>query len=322
LLSAIEWADLVFVFDTGSTDATPNILKRLSSIHHKIIYYKSEYRPYDFLVSNNEVFAHYFHLSSLGDWWCLLSTDELYAERIRPFISRIPYFYDCIWDLRVNFFFTELDLKHFISIYGSEIENDLPSMHNFYRSLRYYKADYSEPRFFKHTSSTSPTTLFTSSNFRHAWFDRALNLHYQYRFPSQIIQRVHSRRIIFNESSHLRIFNHEINFNRPTLCSNSSLQSCYPEELSSRIVESDSLNCFDPKAIISSSKLVVQHASLPSPPVTSKILINLLNTSLVYFSKKYLLAILTRLAMLSNYIISSIDSFVACVRSYSNNNRR
>jgi len=293
LMSAIKWAHNIYVFDTGSTDSTPEILSKLSCDYPQIIYYKSEYREYNFLLSNNEVFSHYFHLSNQGDWWCLLSTDEFYPEYVCSFISRVPPPYDCIWDLRVNFYFTDVDYDRFLSIYGSDLTVDSLEVHNFFSSLRHYKADYSEPRFFKHTPATFASSLFTPSNFPHACPSRILNFHYQYRFPAQIVRRVVNRQSIYRHSLHLRIFDHEANFSR-AIHSHTTPTSYFATILSSRVVDSTTLSYLDTEGLSAASHLHIEHSNLPPLPLTIKILFFLLYSSSLFYLAKYKLAFTSR----------------------------
>ena len=310
LLSCIKWVDTVYVFDTGSTDSTPDILEFLSNKHPQIVYYRSEHRSYDFLRSNNEVFSHYFKYSSPGDWWCLLSTDEFYPEYVRLFLDKVPPVYDCIWDVRANFYFTDQDLKRFCSQFPGDLFADLPPMHTFYKTLRFYKADYSEPRFFRHTVSTSPRTLFTSHNFPHAWHDRILNLHYQYRYPSQILSRVLMRQSIFHDSGHLRVFHHEINFNRSTPAT-ASLSSSKYNTLLTRIVDSSTLNHIDGQILSSSFSIEIAHNALPRMPISIQVLFYLLSDTLAHYFAKFRVAFTSRY---DKYIRNQLTSLTSLGR--------
>lgn len=298
LLSAIEWSDRVYVFDTGSTDSTPDVLKELSEEYEQIVYYKSEFRDYDFLLSNNEVFSHYFGESTPGDWWCLLSTDEFFADNVRPFLSRVPSVFDCVWDLRLNFYFTEIDYERFKKEFRSEVRKDTPSMHRFYRTLRYYKADYSEPRFFRHNSYTNQKTLFIPSNFKCAWFDRIINFHYQYRYPAQITRRVLDRQSIYSDSEHLRVFQHEMSFGRSTV--EGRLDDNSEELLLQRVVDSCTLNRIDEQHLTSSTKVVVEHELLAPIPLSSGSIRFLLSGAIRHVNAKLRLGLGARVDRLYN----------------------
>ena len=166
--SALQWADKIYVFDTGSTDNTIDVIKGLRSdkqIGSRVVHYKSEYRPFNWAKSLNEVFQTYFDQSSIGDWWCTLCTDEIYRDDPLEIISKIPKGFDCVWSIMINYYFTERDLSRFYSKFGAQSLSDIDTMYGFYKTLEYYTAAYSEPRFFKHTDSLKRECLFTSENF-------------------------------------------------------------------------------------------------------------------------------------------------------------
>jgi glycosyltransferase involved in cell wall biosynthesis len=305
LLSALCWADKVFVMDTGSTDATPDILSKMSEDHQgRIFYYKSEFREYNFIKTNNELFRHFFHFSEIGDWWCTLSTDEFFGKDTRLMLSRIPPEFNCVWDIRINFYFTEKDLESFVATYGKDYLSDMASMHSFYKTLNYYKADYSEPRFFRHNKCTLSSTLFLARNFNRIWYDRAVNFHYQYRHPSQILRRVATRKAIYSRTGYMKVFSHENNF-APLLFRGLDSTSVTSKSLQERIVDSSYLNKIRRNSAgIDASSPVISFSELPLMPYSSIDVGTLLLSSIRARFRALRVSVLARSSLLLGNIIS------------------
>jgi len=206
LEAASIWADNIYVFDTGSTDETWSIVKRIALKNPKVIPYLSEYRPYNFTKTLSEVFAYYFHMSQPGDWWCTLCTDEQYIDDPRLFLAKLADSYDCVWSTALQYYFTKSDLEIYKE---STLSQRQMTKHS--ERLKWYRNNYSEVRFYKHGLNTKQNTLFEQKNFSRVSPVRIALKHFQYRTPEQIVRRVRARQAIF-DGDPLMQFTHEMHF--------------------------------------------------------------------------------------------------------------
>lgn len=207
--SASRWADAIYVFDTGSTDGSIELLSFLERKYTSLKIYKAEFREFDFTKTISEVFRHYASESKLGDWWCPLSTDEQYPENPRIFLSKVDPRYNSVWSCTLNYYFTEDELNRWDSC-GAEFSLGFPHF-KFSDFLRHYKSNYSEVRFYKHHKRLSKDAILHPKYFSPVSPDRILLQHFQYRHPLQIVKRVRSRRSIYF-ADELRQFKHEVFF--------------------------------------------------------------------------------------------------------------
>ena len=246
--SALKWSDYIYIFDTGSTDKTLEIINSFTLSHTNIILYKSEYRLYNFTKNISEVFSYYFKNSSIGDWWCTLCTDEQYPEDPRIFLAKVPLFYNNVLSNTLNYYFTENELK-IINQDPKLSANDFSKI-KYSLFLKYYKNNYSEVRFYRHYKNTFHDTLLIPKNFKYTSPNKITLQHFQYRSPSQIISRVRSRLKIYDQDK-LKQFKHEFYF---TLDDNGfhSFKNIHLNELDfANITDSEILK----SRIIDSSKL-------------------------------------------------------------------
>lgn len=209
LEAACRWADHIYVFDTGSTDNTWEIIRGMAAAYPQIVPYRSEYRPYNFTKTLGEVFAHYFENSAIGDWWCTLCTDEQYPEDPRMFLAKVNGRYNCVWSSTLNYYFSEVEMKN--------VEEDARWRTGDLRGIKYseflchYLNNYSEVRFYRHNAATRADTSLQARNFQGISPQRIAMQHFQYRSPKQIVDRVRSRQRIF-DGDPLFQFAHEVDF--------------------------------------------------------------------------------------------------------------
>jgi len=281
--SASKWSDYIYVFDTGSTDKTPEIINKMSKSNPRIIYYKSEFRKYDFTKNIGEVMKHYFHNSSVGDWWCTLCTDEQYPDDPRIFLSKVPDSFNNVWSSTLSYYFTDDEVAR-IKKDDALQSGDFSSI-KYSEFLRYYKNNYSETRFYRHHSKMNGNTTLIPKNFSPIFPFRIAMQHFQYRSPSQIISRVRSRQSIFQDDP-LMQFAHEYDFNLPSgdnsvslslAIKNSKMDFSDEEILSSRIVPLNFLD-LDRK----DGKYKFNEPILPKIPVSTGVLIGYLKLFLSY----------------------------------------
>jgi glycosyltransferase involved in cell wall biosynthesis len=179
LEAAAKWCDAIYVFDTGSDDESWDQVEKIAAKYPQVVPFKREARDFDDGL-RAEVFAAFRDRASAGDWWCRLDADEIYAEDPREFLEKVPLCHHVVWSIHLQYYFTEGDRER-----HERGEVSLP---------RFYKANASEPRFFRHRDR-----LVWS---RGAW-PRHLGIvhpsriklkHYQYRSPEQIQRRLDTRR--------------------------------------------------------------------------------------------------------------------------------
>lgn len=208
VVNATNWADDIYIFDTGSTDNTWKICKALAEEFGQVKLFKSEHRDFNWWETAHEVYAEYFEEAKIGDWWCVHSTDEIYVENPRHILCKVPDRIRKVWCLTLNYYFTEIDLEKCLL---AESITPLESRQKYCDSLQYYIANYSEPRFFKHFEGITRNIRFSSRKFLPNHRERILMRHLQYRSPEQINRRISSRVQTFYANKR-RQFLHEADF--------------------------------------------------------------------------------------------------------------
>lgn len=186
LREKLTWCDFIYIYDNGSTDDTWAIAQRMSAEEpERIFAFRSEDKTFhDGLRA--EVFNHYRGSAQPGDWWCRADVDELYVDNPREFLAGVPQRHHVVWSAHIQYLFTEIDLARHEQVGSGNIPDDLP---------RYYIANYSEPRFFRHRArlvwdekGSWPVHMGIAT-------PRRIRLkHYQFRSPSQIERRLATRR--------------------------------------------------------------------------------------------------------------------------------
>ena len=186
LREKLTWCDFIYIYDNGSTDDTWAVAQRVAAVEPKRIFpFRSDGKAFrDGLRA--EVFNHYRGNARPGDWWCRADVDEFYVDNPRDFLAAVPRLHYVVWSAHIQYLFTEVDLAHFEQTRVSRMPEDLP---------RYYIANYSEPRFFRHRERLAwnednawPTHMGLAT-------PRRIRVrHYQFRSPSQIERRLVTRR--------------------------------------------------------------------------------------------------------------------------------
>jgi len=182
LRQSATWCDHIYVFDTGSKDGSWQVINELAGELPQIIPFRAERRNFDDAL-RSEIFKAFKESASAGDWWCRLDADEIYVDPPRAFLSAVPALHHVVWAISINHYFTKSDLER--ANYSPVSAETLP---------RYYSANWSEPRFFRHRAG-----LIWEGN---AWpkhlgvvTPKRIRLnHYQYRSPAQIQLRLDTRR--------------------------------------------------------------------------------------------------------------------------------
>ncbi|MDP2137517.1 MAG: hypothetical protein Q8J74_06645, partial [Candidatus Didemnitutus sp.] len=149
--------------------------------------YKSDATPYRDSL-RMDTFQHYRAEARAGDWWCKLDADELYHDDPRAFLAAVPRRHHVVWGVNFQFYFTDEDAARW-----EKDPQAYPPHQAAEQSLRYYRCDYSEVRFFRHRRRLV---------WNHGSAPRHLGVvhprqirfqHYQYRSPEQINLRLKTR---------------------------------------------------------------------------------------------------------------------------------
>ena len=179
LNSALEWAEKIIVFDTGSTDETWELVNHMRS--PKIIPYKQEIAPYsDGLRA--DIFNGFKHEMEPGDWWVVQDADEVYEEDPRLFLKKNKGFFHYVSGRKIDFCF---DLAAIDRLSFADAFKD-----NLHLFDRHSPDAWSEPRLIRHRKNLEWT--------REGIWPRKMGVdclqqikirHYPLRSPQQIRQR-------------------------------------------------------------------------------------------------------------------------------------
>ena len=187
LIAAAGWADVIYVYDNGSTDGTWEKVLDLAELYKVIVPYKSEAGVYRESL-RRELFDEMKHKSADGDWWCFLDADEIYVDNPRAFLNEIPKYYQIVWNVSLQFYVTDEDLKKYDED-PSYFADDKPVEER----SRYYLSDWSEARFFKYDQKLlwSYEEKFPNAG---AIYPKRIRLkHYKHRSPQQLERRTAAR---------------------------------------------------------------------------------------------------------------------------------
>lgn len=185
LEKASEWSDYIYVYDGCSTDGTWELVQELAERNPRIIAWRQDDSVFRESLRADVYHAH-LHLSAPGDWWCQLNVDEYYPQDPRALLKRISDRYHVVWGINVEYKLTESDIEtlNFEAPFAERREH-----------MRFYRADYSEIRFFRQREGLVwkldqgwPTHLGP------VYPERICFLHYPYRSPKQIQMRLDVRR--------------------------------------------------------------------------------------------------------------------------------
>jgi glycosyltransferase involved in cell wall biosynthesis len=197
LHAASEWADKIFVLDNGSTDGT---WEKVLSLQNDIITpWKQDAKPFRDCV-RSEVYHAFKHLSEPGDWWCIrLDADEFYAEDPREFLNSVPKKYHYVCANFIQFRLTPEDVAGYI--FTGDFNKDRPHIRHF------EKRTWVEKRFVRYRSRMNwPTDMPFPRNMGIVYPKLINMLHYQYRSPMQIQNRLdvrHAAKKLGHHSPHV-----------------------------------------------------------------------------------------------------------------------
>jgi glycosyltransferase involved in cell wall biosynthesis len=182
LEEASKWSDYIYVYDGDSTDGTWE--KVLSMKNEKIIPWKQDGKVFQESL-RSEVFNAFKHQAKPGDWWCHLDSDEFYSESPYNFLAKIKAPTHVVWGISIEYYLTQKDIETLD--FNQPISKLLPQ-------LRFYKAENSEPRFFRHRKGLTWQEGSWPKHIGIVNKERILYKHYKYRTPEQIQRRLDTRR--------------------------------------------------------------------------------------------------------------------------------
>jgi hypothetical protein len=187
LRHAARWCDRIFVFDNGSTDGTWEKVLQLAQKEPRIVPFKSEAVPYRDSL-RMDTFNRFRQECAPGDWWCKLDADELYHDDPRAFLAGVPKRDHVVWGVNFQFYFTDADAARY-----ADDPRSYPPHTPAEASLRHYRCEYSEVRFYRHRPGLSWTHGSAPRHLGVVHPRRIRFKHYQYRSPAQIELRLRTR---------------------------------------------------------------------------------------------------------------------------------
>jgi glycosyltransferase involved in cell wall biosynthesis len=190
LRAATEWCDAIYVLDNGSDDGTWELVKQLEKQSSVIVAHEQTFEPFTEAI-RARLFNAYRNRAQTGDWWCRLDADEIYVESPRPFLMDAGL-YEVVWAISLQYYFTDWDLTRYNT--NSELyDSSIPPAVKY----RYYKAEYSEPRFFRHRKGLRWDAGAWPRHLGRVYPRRILVRHYKFRSPEQIRKRLATRSEVF-----------------------------------------------------------------------------------------------------------------------------
>jgi glycosyltransferase involved in cell wall biosynthesis len=188
LRSAAQWADRVYVLDTGSTDDTWARVQEQARRFPAIVPFKSENLSFNDW-RRGEVFNAFRHEAGPDSWWCRLDSDEIYLDDPRAFLAAVPRRHHVVWSAHFQYYFTREDLAR-----CPPTPQERPTIDETNRP-RYYLNNASEPRFFRHRAGLQWTQGAWPRHLGVVHPRRIRVRHFQYRSPQQIQLRLNTRHL-------------------------------------------------------------------------------------------------------------------------------
>jgi len=146
-VAALQWADAIYVYDTGSTDGTWDILQELARQDSRIVLFRHE--PVWFKNELRAVlFNRYRERAEPGDWFATLDADEFYHVAPPLFVQK----HLRTWETEVcyqlyDFKLTKLESERLSSREAIVAERAIPIE---FRRRHFIPLRYAEPRLFRY----------------------------------------------------------------------------------------------------------------------------------------------------------------------------
>jgi len=185
---AVTWCDHIIIDDNGSEDGTWEIVREMAKTYPQIIPWRSKAQAYSEAL-RGDPFRAYRHLSSKGDWWAKLDSDERYIDEPRTFLSKVPRWHHVVVAAQCQYQFTEADLRAWED--WQRTGQKPPPAHE---RLHFYRCDWAEIRFFRHRPRLVwPESASWPVHMGLIHPRRIRNRHLQYRSPQQMQLRLDTR---------------------------------------------------------------------------------------------------------------------------------
>lgn len=193
--STLQWADLIVVYDTGSTDRTYEVIdyfareypERVKTMGTQSVYF-NESQVRALLFNEARKFA------SSGDWLLRVDADEFYHISPPDFVSSfIKNWENTVYYQLFDFWFTTYDL----SLWQTEIETVEDRRRPICERRRYYSIrKYTQPRMFRYRKSMK-WPMATSQPYLSGPIaaERIPIRHYPNRDPMQMAARLNLRSV-------------------------------------------------------------------------------------------------------------------------------
>lgn len=185
---AATWCDQIFVDDNGSDDGTWEIVQELAKKHPQIVPWRQKAQTFHNSI-RGEAFREFRHLSSPGDWWVALASDEQTIDDPKQFLPNVPGWHHVVAVAQMQYYFTEKDLEEYENATGSGLVPE-PA----HKRLHYYRPDYAETRFFRYRPGLDWPANGAWPAHMGVMHPRLIrNRHLQYRSPEQMQKRIDVR---------------------------------------------------------------------------------------------------------------------------------
>jgi len=197
---ALTWCDALYVLDTGSSDATRDIVATAAASDNRVIRVNENWRP--LLMESGlrgYVFAKCRHRATAGDWFAQVDVDEFYHTHPRQFIQeRLHRRETAVWNLTYEFRLTEAEVLDWHA--GRETLADrcrpIAERRRWYHVLRH-----SEPRMFRYRPTMQwPPSIAYPYNTGYVARERIPIRHYPHRDPRQLEKRWLLRTLLASRS--------------------------------------------------------------------------------------------------------------------------
>lgn len=188
LRHTLTWCDAIYVYDTGSTDQTWDIVREFSGQDERIIPFQKQ--PTVFHNGLRAyVFDKYRERMENGDWVLRIDADELYHILPPTFVqTRVKKSETCVYNQSYDFRLTDQDVLDWEE--GRDQRQKLISERRRY----YFPLIISEPRMFRYRQTIKwyPTDSFPR-NAGYVARERIPICHYPHRDPEQLKRRCYLR---------------------------------------------------------------------------------------------------------------------------------
>jgi hypothetical protein len=198
LEAALNWSDRIFLFDNGSIDGTWETVQDIAGRTSRIEIVGRDSRTFTDEL-RGEIFEAHRGVASPGDWWCRLDSDEIFIDNPASFLARIPDKYGFVFSATLNFYLTDVDLRHYERDPLEWLARPIQER------LRFYQNNWSEPRFVRHRHDLNWAGSIWPNNRGRTFPVRMRLKHFPYRSPAQISSRLEIRQQQPN------LFKHESN---------------------------------------------------------------------------------------------------------------